>query len=158
MRVLRADGAAARRGTGGTLQGEGRTGEVFPQGAGGLAWGGLAADPFTADGLALAKFLAGLAAGQYDPRVFTSSPGNIFAGRDVTAIALQIPDADLGGTRVAVWARISLVVVQRQLAVPVRGAGLAGRLRLAMWPGGIELRLHPGGPGAPGRSSRRGVR
>ena len=35
MRVLRADGAAARHGTGGTLLGEGRTGEVFPLGAGG---------------------------------------------------------------------------------------------------------------------------
>jgi hypothetical protein len=77
--------------------------------ADGLAWAGLAADPFTADGIALAGFLGGLAAGQYDPGVFTSSPGNIFAGRDVTAIALQVPDADLGGTRIGVWARISLL-------------------------------------------------
>ena len=38
MRVLRADGAAARHGTEGTLLGEGRTGEVYPLGAGGLAW------------------------------------------------------------------------------------------------------------------------
>jgi hypothetical protein len=30
MRVLRADGAAARHGTEGTLLGEGRTGEIFP--------------------------------------------------------------------------------------------------------------------------------
>ena len=40
MRVLRADGAAARYGTEGTLLGEGRTGEVVPLGAGGLAWAG----------------------------------------------------------------------------------------------------------------------
>ena len=117
MRVLRADGAAARHGTEGSLLGEGRTGEVFPLGAGGLAWAGLAADPFTADGIALATFLAGLAAGQYDPGVFTSSPGNIFAGRDVTAVALQVPDADLGGTRIAAWARISLVGHAPQLQV-----------------------------------------
>jgi hypothetical protein len=45
MRVLRAGGAAARQGTEGTLLGEGRTGEIFPLGAGGLAWAGLAADP-----------------------------------------------------------------------------------------------------------------
>ena len=53
MCVLRADGAAARHGTEGTLLGEGHTGEVFPLGVGGLAWAGLAADPFTADGIAL---------------------------------------------------------------------------------------------------------
>ena len=35
----------------------------------------------------------------------------------MTAIALQIPDADLGGTRVAVWARISLVGHAPQLQV-----------------------------------------
>ena len=79
--------------------------------------GGTGADPFTADGVALARFLAGLAAGQYDPGIFTSSPGNIFAGRDVTAVALQVPDADLGGTRIAVWARISLVGHAPQLQV-----------------------------------------
>jgi len=37
-----------------------------------------------------------------------AAPGNAFAGRDVTAIALQLPDADLGGTRISLWARISL--------------------------------------------------
>jgi uncharacterized protein DUF4331 len=117
MRVLRADGAAARHGAGGTLLGNGRTGEVFPLGADGQAWAGLAADPFIADGIALAGFLAGLAAGHYDPGVFTSSPGNIFADRDVTAIALQVPDADLRGTRITVWARISLVGHAPQLQV-----------------------------------------
>jgi len=44
-------------------------------------------------------------------------PSNIFAGRDVTAIALQIPDADLGGTQIAVWARISLFGHAPQLQV-----------------------------------------
>ena len=81
MRVLRADGTAALHGTEGTALGEGRTGEVFSLGANGLAWAGLAADPFTADGAALAKFLQGLAAEQYYPEVFTASPSNIFAGR-----------------------------------------------------------------------------
>ena len=46
-----------------------------------------------------------------------------------------------------------------QLAIPVCNADLVGRLRpTAMWPGGIELRLHSDGTRAPGRSSRRGVR
>src|SRR5262249_28281555 len=105
VRVLRADGTAARHGTEGTVLGQGHTGEVFPLGAGGLAWAGLAADPFTADGIALAGFLQGLAAGQYDPGAFTSSPSNTLQARDVTAVALQVPDADLGGTRIALWAR-----------------------------------------------------
>jgi hypothetical protein len=47
VRVLRADGQAAREGARGILLGEGRTGEVFPLGGDGLAWAGLAADPLT---------------------------------------------------------------------------------------------------------------
>jgi hypothetical protein len=35
----------------------------------------------------------------------------------VTAVALQVPDADLGGTRIAVWARISLFGHAPQLQV-----------------------------------------
>jgi hypothetical protein len=109
VRVFRAAGTSVRRGSEGILLGEGKTGAVFPLGAGGLAWAGQAADPFTADGVALAGFLQSLAAGDYRPEAFTASPANVFAGRDVTAIALQVPDAALGGARVATWARISLV-------------------------------------------------
>jgi hypothetical protein len=109
VRVLRAEGTSARRGSDGILLGEGETGAVSPLGAEGMAWAGQAADPFTVDGIALAGFLQGLAAGDYRPEVFTASPANVFAGRDVTAIALQLPDAALGGARVATWARISLV-------------------------------------------------
>ena len=50
---------------------------VFPVGAGGLAWAGLAADPFTADGIALATFLQGLAAGQYDPALVALAVGGV---------------------------------------------------------------------------------
>src|ERR1700722_17989850 len=41
-------------------------------------------------------------------RVVHLDPGNLLAGRNVTAIALQIPDVTVGGIDVAVWARISL--------------------------------------------------
>jgi Domain of unknown function (DUF4331) len=108
VRILRADGPAARHGTAGTSLGEGRTGKVFSLTGNGLAWAGLAADPFTADGTAIGKFNQGLREGRYIPEVFTASPSNAFAGRDVTAIALQLPDGVLGGTRVGLWARISL--------------------------------------------------
>lgn len=108
MRVLRAEGPAARGGTDGALLGQGRTGAVFPLAGGGLAWAGLAADPFTADGAALFAFLQAVAQEEYQPEIFTASPANIFADRDITAIALQIPDAALGGNHIAAWARISL--------------------------------------------------
>src|SRR5262249_18240997 len=103
VQVLRADGPDARGGTGGTLLGEGRTGGGFPRPGGGLAW-----DPSPADGAALTAFNQALNQGRYAPEVFTAAPSNAFAGRDVTAIALQLPDAALGGARVGVWARINL--------------------------------------------------
>ena len=108
VQVRRASGPAARQGTEGTLLGEGHTGAVVPLAGGGLAWAGLAADPFNADGIAIGTFNQGLAEGRYTPEVFTAAPSNTFAGRDVTAIALQVPDAALGSTRIALWARISL--------------------------------------------------
>lgn len=117
MRVLCANGAAARQGIEGTLLGEGCTGEIFPlapAGWHGRDWPRIPSPP---TGSPWPGSSRGLAAGQCDPGVFTSSPGNIFAGRDVTAVALQIPDADLGGTRIAVWAGISLFGHASQLQV-----------------------------------------
>src|SRR5262249_22755097 len=116
-RVLRANGPAAREGSVGTLLGEGCTGEVFSLTDDGLAWAGLAADPLTADGIAIAAFNQALKEGRYAPELFTAAPSNAFAGRDVTAIALQLPDTALGSTRISLWARISLYghVPQRQV-------------------------------------------
>ncbi len=108
VQIRRANGPAARHGSEGTVLGEGRTGAVFPLSGNGLAWTGLAADPFNGDGIAIGTFLQGLAEGRYTPEVFTASPSNTFAGRDVTAIALQLPDVALGGVRIALWSRISL--------------------------------------------------
>jgi hypothetical protein len=115
--VRRATGPAARHGTEGILVGEGHTGEVSSLDGDGLAWAGLAADPFTGDGVALGGFLQALGEGRYTPEVFTSAPANTFAGRDVTAIALQVPDAVFGGGPVAVWGRISLHGHARQRQV-----------------------------------------
>jgi hypothetical protein len=118
VRVLRANGPAAREGTAGTLLGEGRTGEVFSLTGDALAWAGLAADPFNADGTAIIKFNQALNEGRYTPEAFTASPSNAFAGRDVTAVALQLPDAALGSSaRVGLWVRISLYghIPQRQV-------------------------------------------
>jgi len=118
VQVRRADGPAARHGTAGTLLGEGRTRQVFSLDGSGLAWAGLAADPFSGDGVDLGSFLQNLGEGRYTPEVFTAAPANTFAGRDVTAIALQVPDAALGSARIAVWGRISLYghAPQRQVS------------------------------------------
>jgi hypothetical protein len=108
IQVRRANGPAARHGTEGTPVGAGRSGEVFTLDGDGLAWAGLAADPFTGDGVALGGFLQALGEGRYSPEAFTAALANTFAGRDVTAIALQVPDAVFAGSPVALWGRISL--------------------------------------------------
>jgi hypothetical protein len=122
MQVRYAQGPASQSGTGGTKLGAGRTGEVFALSDGGSAWFGLAQDPFWGDAVALFAFNHALAEGQYRPELFSGTPGNLLAGRNVTAIALQIPDGAFGGTEVAVWARISLYghAPQRQVSRAAR--------------------------------------
>ena len=108
MRVRYAAGGPSRPGLEGTELGVGHTGETFALGNGGSAWFGPAGDPFWGDAPALFAFTQGLAENQYRPELFTATPGNLLAGRNVAAIALQVPDVTFGGTDVAVWARISL--------------------------------------------------
>jgi Domain of unknown function (DUF4331) len=118
MQVRYAQGPSSRSGTAGAELGAGRTGETFELSNGGSAWFGLAQDPFWGDAPALFAFTHGLAENQYRPELFTGSPRNLLAGRNVTAIALQIPDDTFGGAEVAVWARISLYghAPQRQVS------------------------------------------
>jgi hypothetical protein len=66
VRVLSADGPAARHGTAGTALGEGRTGEAFSA-ATGWPGAGLAADPFSGDGVTLGKFLQDLTEERHTP-------------------------------------------------------------------------------------------
>jgi Domain of unknown function (DUF4331) len=118
MQVRYAVGPSSRSGLEGTELGTGRTGETFALRNGGAAWFGLAQDPFWGDAVALFGFTRGLADNQYRPELFTATPGNLLAGRNVTAIALQIPDVTFGGAHVAIWGRISLYghVPQRQVS------------------------------------------
>jgi hypothetical protein len=118
MQVRYAVGLPSRSGLEGTELGGGHTGEAFALGNGGVTWFGLAQDPFWGDAVALFAFNQGLANNQYRPELFTGTPGNLLAGRNVTAIALQVPDVGFGGIDVAVWARISLYghASQRQVS------------------------------------------
>ncbi|HEU5224853.1 MAG TPA: DUF4331 family protein [Actinomycetota bacterium] len=104
-----AKGESSRHGIDGELLGSGRTDETFALGGGGSAWFGVVSDPFWGDGFALAGFTDGLATGAYRPEAFEASPANVFDARNVTAIALRVPNASLGGDRVSLWARIRLV-------------------------------------------------
>jgi uncharacterized protein DUF4331 len=108
MRVRYVAGGPSGPGPEDTELGVGRTGEAFALGNGGAAWFGLAGDPFWGDAPALFAFMQGLAKNQYRPELFAVTPANLLAGRNVTAIALQVPDVTFGGTHVAMWARISL--------------------------------------------------
>jgi len=118
MRVRYAAGPPSRSGLEGAELGGGRTGEAFALSNGGRAWFGLAQDPFWGDARALFAFTHGLAEDQYRPELFTGTPGNLLAGRNVIAIALQVPDETFGGPDIAVWARISLYghAPQRQVS------------------------------------------
>jgi hypothetical protein len=118
MRVRYAAGPPSRSGLEGTELGVGHTGKAFALSNGGAAWFGLAQDPFWGDAVALFEFNHGLADNRYRPELFTGTPGNLLGGRNVTAIALQVPDVAFGGIGVAVWARISLYghAPQRQVS------------------------------------------
>jgi len=73
----------------------------------GRVWAGTAADPFWADGVALAQFFAAAADGRYEPELFDRH-ANIFDGRNVSAIVLELPDELLETGTLSVWARIFL--------------------------------------------------
>ena len=76
-------------------------------GRSGSVWAGLAADPFWADGVALAGFLGAIAEGRYEPEIFDGH-ANIFDGRNISAVVLEIPDDVLGTGALSIWARITL--------------------------------------------------
>src|SRR5262249_27355843 len=118
MRVLFTEGESSRGGVHGSHLGSGPTDEVFSLDGGGAAWFGSAADPFWADGVTRALFIGALESGDYQPDLFGTEASNIFARRNVTAIALQLPNSTFGGTAVSLWARISLYghAEQRQVS------------------------------------------
>lgn len=128
IHVQRADGAAnPGSGAGGKVVAKGSTGEMLTVAGGGMAWAGLADDPFyfdlvgfsgfkadllaeiTGDGLSPAELLAAITT-----NICTSDPApNFFAGFDATAIVLEVPDSALDGNNttgvINVWGETAVV-------------------------------------------------
>ena len=149
VRVLRAEGGELPDAAGGREVGRGRTDALLDLdlggGTAGRAWSGLAADPFSADGAALAGFLQAAGEGRDAPELFDGGH-DLFAGRDVLAVALQVPDALLGGGRVSVWARITLAGHAPQRRVGRMGQPMLRPLFFPV-PGPDTEDLNAGDPG-----------
>ena len=113
-----AEGAASHTGASGTHLVSGTTGTVANGADGVRAWAGEAADPFWGNGFALAQFHQGLAAGDFLPALFHGDQDNVFDSRNVSAVAIEVPDHLLGDQALSLWARVGLVghAPQRQVS------------------------------------------
>lgn len=106
--VRRASGPAAANGTEGKLIAAGQTGRVAEAESGVKAFAGLAPDLFAGDAMALGEFrTAFFEKGTFHPDAFQNRK-NFFAGRNVTAIVLEVPTSLIGKGLVHGWATASL--------------------------------------------------
>jgi hypothetical protein len=108
LTVLRATGQNARSGADGVPLAQGHTNEEVRLATGGRVWAGLRADAFFADGAAAFVFeQAALTQNAYLPNVFAQG-FNVFGGRNVTGIVLELPTSALGQGAIGVWAATSI--------------------------------------------------
>ncbi len=106
--VFRAEGEDAQSGTEGEQMAQGQTNQQTLLSGGGRVWAGLRADAFYADGVAAQVFLqAALTQQAYLPQVFEQG-FNVFEGRNVTSIVLEVPTDVLGQGVIGVWATTSM--------------------------------------------------
>jgi hypothetical protein len=106
--VRRAAGTAALNGPDGDIIIEGKTGEIVSTEAGLLAFAGLAPDLFAGDGAALGVFRNALFKdNKFSPEAFLNRT-NFFAGRNVSAIVVEIPNDMIGTGLIHGWATCSL--------------------------------------------------
>ena len=106
--VRRASGPAAASGADGELIAAGQTGSVVEAESGVKAFAGLAPDLFAGDAMALGEFrTAFFEKAMFRPQAFQNRK-NFFAGRNVTAIVLEVPTAMIGKGLVCGWATASL--------------------------------------------------
>jgi hypothetical protein len=108
LTVLRSAGESAQSGADGEPLAQGRTNEEVRLARGGRVWAGLRADAFYADGAAAFVFQqAALTQNTYLPNVFDQG-FNVFGGRNVTGLVLEVPSSSLGQGVVGVWATTSM--------------------------------------------------
>lgn len=106
--VRRATGLSALTGADGDLLIGGRTGQIAMTESGIRAFAGLAPDLFAGDAAALGAFRNALfTENRFMPEAFQHRQ-NYFAGRNVTAIVLEVPSQLIGRGQVSAWATVSL--------------------------------------------------
>jgi hypothetical protein len=106
--VRRASGPAAASGADGELLAAGQTGRIVEAESGVKAFAGLTPDLFAGDAMALGEFrTAFFEKGTFYPQAFQNQK-NFFAGRNVTAIVLEVPASLIGKGLVHGWATASL--------------------------------------------------
>jgi hypothetical protein len=94
--VRRASGPAAASGADGEPIAAGQTGRVVEDESGVKAFAGLAPDLFAGDAMALGEFrTAFFEKGMFHPQAFQNRK-NFFAGKNVTAIVLEVPTSLIG--------------------------------------------------------------
>ena len=108
FQVLKATGADALRGDGGVVFLEGETGKVAN--VSGLSmYAGLAPDVFAGNAAGLHGFMTAFYKDhKFAPEAFANHQ-DFFAGRNVSVIVLQVPNAMIGTGMVHAWATASLV-------------------------------------------------
>jgi hypothetical protein len=106
--VRRAAGEAACQGLEGELLITGATSQVETTADGVKAYAGLAPDLFAADAVALHNFFKGIyQENRFNAAAFENHQ-NVFAGRNVAAIVLEVPTVMIGNGSVRAWATVSL--------------------------------------------------
>ncbi|WP_406442541.1 DUF4331 domain-containing protein [Streptomyces sp. NBC_00631] len=101
---------ATDRNASGALLASGRTEEIVTTPGGVKAFVGRAGDPFYLDGTVITAVLTALQSGapvdlsEFDPQ----RASNIFAGTNVTAIVLEVPDELIGSETIGLWATTAL--------------------------------------------------
>ena len=106
--VRRATGVDALKGAAGELIISGNTEHVVKADQGCLAYAGLAPDLFASDGAGFGAFRKALwSENRFAPEAFLNRQ-NFFAGKNVTAIVLEVPSSLIGRGLVHAWATASL--------------------------------------------------
>ena len=105
--VRRATGPDAAAGATGDLLANSVISQVTGSGPGVQAFAGVAGDVFAGDGAALEAYEASFTLGRYTPEMFANHV-NLFEGRHVAVIVLEVPTDLIGHGLVHGWATISL--------------------------------------------------